>query len=194
MLVAPLLAVGLYEASRLLEHGEEVSFQNIIKAAKRSKTQLGFVGVIMMIMLLVWMELATLLFALFFGSLGMPPLAEFVRTLLLTQEGLTLLVVGSAIGGTIAFAMFAVSAISVPMLIDRKIDAVTAILSSIRAVKRNLWPMLIWAWAITAMTALGVATLFVGLAFMFPLAGHGTWHAYRALVLEAEKGARYSVA
>ena len=111
-----------------------------------------------------------------------PPMAEFVPTLLFSWNGLALLVIGTAVGAAIAFAIFAISAISVPMLMTEDVDAVTAILTSVQSVIQNFGPMLLWAWLIAILTAFGLVTGFVGLIITFPLIGHATWHAYRALV------------
>ena len=93
-----------------------------------------------------------------------------------------MLVIGTLAGGAIAFAVFTISAISVPLLIARDMDAVTAVNTSIRAVRRNFWTMLLWAWIVALLSAVGIATWFLGLAIIFPLLGHATWHAQRALV------------
>ncbi|MFZ5609490.1 MAG: DUF2189 domain-containing protein [Pseudomonadota bacterium] len=182
MLVGPMLGVGLYELSRRHETGEEARARDIILVATKSPTQLAFLGVLLMLVLLAWIRIATLLFALFWGTQDFPPLADFLPMLLFTGHGLSLLLVGTAIGGAIAFLVFAMSAVSVPLLLERDIDAVSAIATSFNAVKRNFWPMLLWALLIALFTAIGIATLFVGLVFTFPLLGHATWHAYRDLV------------
>ena len=146
------------------------------------KTAATAFGVALMLLFLFWVKFAMLLFALFFGHAPFPPLTQLPATLLLTSHGLGLLVVGTAIGAALAVVAFALSAVSVPLLIHRRTDFFTAIATSIKALTQNPKTMLLWAGLIAGLTAVGMATLFVGLVIVFPLIGHATWHAYRAVV------------
>ena len=132
--------------------------------------------------LLAWMRIASLLFALFFGTLEFPPLEQILPLLFFTWEGLGLLIVGSAVGGLIATAVFAVSVVSVPLLMMRDIDAISAMLVSVRAVRKNLAVLALWAWLIAVLTGFGLIPGFLGLIVTFPLVGHATWYAYRDLI------------
>ena len=128
-----------------------------------------------------WMDVAFLLFMLFFGPASFPPLDEFVSALLLTAPGQGLLVTGTAVGAVFATVAYSISAIAAPMMFDRKVDAVTAMMASVRAVRTNLPAMALWAVLIAALSVAGMAFYFVGLAVTFPLAGYASWHAYKEL-------------
>lgn len=181
LLLGPMFAVGLYETSRNLEEGRAVSLSEMLLLGARSPGQLAFMGVFLMILYFVWLEIAFLLFMLFLGPQSLQ-LENIVPTLLFTGSGLGLLVVGTAVGAVLALVVFAVTAVSIPLLMRREIDVATAAIASVRAVANNPAPMLLWAVLIAAMMAFAFATLFIGMIIVFPLVGHATWHAYRSLI------------
>lgn len=188
LLIAPLLAVGLYEASRRLDNRQPITLWSVALVKTASPLQLGYVGIILAMLFLFWINLAALIYGLFFGYPQFPPLADFIPMLLLSFNGVAMLIVGSIVGGVLAMTGFALSAVSIPLLVDRETDFVTAVVTSVRALLENPKAMLLWAGIIAALMILGMATSFVGLIITFPLVGHATWHAYKAIVIpEPEK-------
>jgi uncharacterized membrane protein len=182
LLIAPLLAAGLYEMSRRLEKREPVTLRAVFDACVPAIGRLGFFGVALFFAFFIWVELAFLLLSLFLGEVAVPDPSDFVHTALFTNAGLGLLFIGTATGGLLAAVVFSISSVAVPLLLVKDVDAVTAMATSVRAASLNAGPMLLWAALIAGYMAIGLATLFVGLIVIFPLLGHATWHAFRALV------------
>jgi uncharacterized membrane protein len=182
-LLGPVFALGLYEMSRRYEAQESVSLREVVRVHVPSPPQFAFLAFMLMFLFLVWLRLATLNYALFtYGNYA--PIGEFMKFALTSEAGLTMVVVGTAIGGALAFIAYMISVISVPILMRHDVDVLTAIWISAQTVLNNPGPMLLWAWLIAALTALGIATMFLGLIVVFPLIGHATWHAYRTIVAD----------
>ena len=181
LVVGPLLATGLYEKSRRLASGEPVTLGTMIFPRRGGGSHLLFVGAILMVLMLVWMRAAVLLYALFFGWRPFPGFNSVVEMLFTTPTGLVMLATGTAVGGLFAAFAFAISAFSVPMLLDRRLDAFSAMGLSISLVWNNLLAALLWGAIVLLLTAIGLGTALIGLIIIFPLLGHATWHAYAAV-------------
>lgn len=181
-MVAPLLAAGLYEASRLRERGEPVTFRACLTGFTRNGGQLAFMGVVLVVLHLFWVRVAALIFMLMFGVNFAPSLESLPMAMLRSPMLLPFLVVGTAAGAVLAAAAFAISAVSIPMIVDRDITAMEAVSASIRTVVTNPAAMTFWAGLIVVFTAMAMVPFFLGLGLVIPLIGHATWHAYRDLV------------
>jgi uncharacterized membrane protein len=180
-LVAPFIAVGLYEASRRREMAEPLAWRGVLGALKgHGDDQILSMGVIVFVAFSFWMIVAHAIFAIFMAEsgLGGENLAAFV-----TPAGLAMLAVGSIVGGIMAFAFYAMTVISLPMLVDRKVDFLTAIIASFKVVRGNLFVMLGWAAVIAALLFAAMLPAFLGLLVVLPVLGHATWHLYRRAVL-----------
>ena len=182
VMMAPILVVGLYDVSRRLEQGAEVSFSHVFSAFKANIGQLSAMGVVLLILWFVWVEVAIALFAIFYSQ-APPPLDRFVEEIIFSLEAAPFLLIGSAFGAVLATIIFTITAVSIPMMFDRQVDVVTAIGASILAVRANWRVMFGWAAMIVVITVAGVLSFFLGLAVALPVLAYATWHAYRDLVI-----------
>jgi uncharacterized membrane protein len=181
MIVAPLMAIGLYEKSRLLEAGERVTLGRMLVTRTQSGAQVIFAGILLMLLALLWMRAAVLLYALFFGYQAFPGFDHLLVLLLTTPMGWGLLVTGTIVGGLFAAFAFAISAFSIPMLLNERTDSLTAMGTSFALVWNNVWVMIAWGAVVMVLVALSLATALIGMIIVFPLLGHATWHAYKAV-------------
>ena len=181
MVVGPLLAIGLYEKSRRIAAGLPINLRAMILVRPASNGQVLFTGVLLCLLMLLWMRAAVIVYALFFGLLPFSGLEHIAPVLFGTPAGWAMLCVGGGVGALFAAFSFAVSAISIPMLLNERVDALTAMGSSVAYVWHNLAAMLVWGAIVLSLFILSLATGLTGLIVAFPLLGHGTWHAYRAI-------------
>ncbi|MBK3801345.1 DUF2189 domain-containing protein [Azospirillum brasilense] len=186
LLIAPLLALGLYRISKDVEEGRRPSLWRALTAWRANPYHILTAGLILMLYVMIWARMNVVAFALFFPHEAIA-LDHFVAQMF-SLDGLVFTVFITALGFAFAAFAFITNVTALPMMMDRPVDVFAAALASAMAVLRNPRVLALWAGLIVLVTGAGLLTGFLGLIVALPLVGHASWHAYRDLIKEDEEG------
>jgi len=181
-LLAPFAGVGFYATSCLIEHKEKVTWRRVLTCAlKERKRQIPWVGAIIVVWFLLYLLISHAIFAITMGLTALTNIGSSFE-LFFTPAGIGMMVAEVVVGAGFAFALFTITLLSLPLLLEREVDFVTGILTSVQAVMLNFGVLMLWAVMISVIMFVSMLPLLLGLFIAMPVLGHATWHLYRKLL------------
>ena len=178
LLVGPLFAMGLYRIAQLQDRGETIRFSACMGALRKRLGSVALFSLLLSLVMIAWIRFSTLAAALYIGNIAGS--SGFIAALA-SPEGIGFLAVLFGVGAVFAALMFALTAWSLPMVLDARVDFGTAVVTSVKAAIEQPLPMLAWGATVAGLTIIGMLTFFLAFVVIFPWLGYATWAGYKDL-------------